>query len=375
MNFLILKDLNQFQQYENQWRSVQINQNIHCPFAGYDWITEYCRYLLTDKELFISINFQQNKFIMLPFYVENKKTGVISLIGNKFFDYRDALAGLSDIPGVIDFLLNTKAHTVRLPNLREDAFLFSLAKFNKNNKFHVLERDLFNSPYLRIEGKTWEEYYNNLSRNSKDVMKRKIKKLSFLGQVSFGYCKERSELKEVINTMYAQHIKRRKLLGQNRSLFLYSKNKDFINALCERLFLDSKLYMFYLKLNEKIIASALCFLENSALYYYIPTFDCDYKSCSPGRILLYHIIKFSFDNGFKEFDFMIGEEDYKLHWNTQARKIKEVILFRRNFKGGLSLFASRISFAWKGILGFLSKTKLRTVKRAAFKIFYKAGRT
>ena len=371
MNFSILKDLNQVRQYENRWRSAIKNQGICCPFAGYDWITEYCKQILSSRNIFIGIYNEQDKFVMLPFYFEN---GEISLIGDRFFDYKDAIAQSNDIPDIASFLVNTKAHTIRLSNLREDALLYSLTKFNKDNNFLIIEKDLFNSPYLKIEGNNWEGYYNNLSRNSRDIIKRRIKKLASLGQVSFGYCKNRRELDEVINIMYEQHIKRRESLGQNKSLFLNSRNRIFFNTVCEKLFLDSNLYMFYLKLDEKIIATAFCFLGNDVLYYYIPTFDCGYKDCSPGRILLFNIIKFSFDSEFREFDFMIGEEDYKLHWNAELRKIREVVLFRRNLKGTISLVATSVFFAWEAILRLLGKTKLRTIKRTTLRIFYKTSK-
>ncbi|MBP7841145.1 GNAT family N-acetyltransferase [Patescibacteria group bacterium] len=38
-------------------------------------------------------------------------------------------------------------------------------------------------------------------------------------------------------------------------------------------------------------------------YYFTPTYDIDYVKYSPGKILLQHIIKDSFDKGY-EFDFM-----------------------------------------------------------------------
>ena len=37
---------------------------------------------------------------------------------------------------------------------------------------------------------------------------------------------------------------------------------------------------------------------------------------SPGRLLLYHLIKWSFENKIKRFDLTLGEESYKKEWSN-----------------------------------------------------------
>lgn len=64
--------------------------------------------------------------------------------------------------------------------------------------------------------------------------------------------------------------------------------------------------------NECIWAYQLDWLYNNISYHYIPVFDEQYASYSPGKILLYETIKSSFeDPEIREFNFMRGESAYK----------------------------------------------------------------
>jgi len=52
---------------------------------------------------------------------------------------------------------------------------------------------------------------------------------------------------------------------------------------------------------------------------WIPAYDRDLHSYSPGRMLLHHILEDSYGRGDSEFDFLIGDEEYKYVYATHVR--------------------------------------------------------
>ena len=46
----------------------------------------------------------------------------------------------------------------------------------------------------------------------------------------------------------------------------------------------------------------------------MPTFATEWKSYSPGRLLLEYLIQWSIEQRLKVFDFTVGDEEYKKEW-------------------------------------------------------------
>lgn len=76
-----------------------------------------------------------------------------------------------------------------------------------------------------------------------------------------------------------------------------------------------------LTLNEKPIAYSLVIKDENVAYWYLEGFDKDFKYYSPAKVLLYRMITHYQSRNFKEFNFMKGENEYKLWWAKDYRKI------------------------------------------------------
>ena len=60
------------------------------------------------------------------------------------------------------------------------------------------------------------------------------------------------------------------------------------------------------------------------LTWWIPAYDTEYRKYSPGRLMLLELIRESQQRGDLEFDFLIGDEDYKFLYATHNRRIGPV---------------------------------------------------
>jgi CelD/BcsL family acetyltransferase involved in cellulose biosynthesis len=87
-------------------------------------------------------------------------------------------------------------------------------------------------------------------------------------------------------------------------------------------------------------------LQEGRFYYWIPAYDPEFNVLSPGRLMLHFMLRECYDRGGREFDFLVGDEDYKWHYATHVRRVSPlgrpplVLQVRRGAKRALrSVFA------------------------------------
>jgi hypothetical protein len=148
----------------------------------------------------------------------------------------------------------------------------------------------------------------------------------------------------------AQKRKRRKLereVGPVRIVYRAEPSETALVELCMRwksaqyqrsnyvdVFASDKLRRLFLQLFEKgaITVSALYVGDRPAaihlgpvtegrFYYWVPSYDTELQLYSPGVILMEELMRDSMSSGIREFDFLIGGEDYKFYYATHVRLI------------------------------------------------------
>ena len=72
--------------------------------------------------------------------------------------------------------------------------------------------------------------------------------------------------------------------------------------------------------DKNIVATGFHFTTPSVFTYYQPSYLPKSKIYSPGRMLLIHLILNSLSRG-REFDFSLGDEDYKKNYAMQSEDI------------------------------------------------------
>lgn len=90
--------------------------------------------------------------------------------------------------------------------------------------------------------------------------------------------------------------------------------------------------LYFLDLDGKPVAALYGFLFSNCFYYYLGGFNPEYTKYSVGTVLAAHAIEQALAQGATAFDFLRGEEDYKLKWQA-GRQRNYRILLRRPGKG------------------------------------------
>ena len=76
--------------------------------------------------------------------------------------------------------------------------------------------------------------------------------------------------------------------------------------------------------NNKLLSYAYCLEDDDTVYFYQYTTDSNplYRKYSLGKILVHNLLKYCIEmNKYEKFDFMNGEQGYKLEWAKQSDEV------------------------------------------------------
>lgn len=78
-----------------------------------------------------------------------------------------------------------------------------------------------------------------------------------------------------------------------------------------------------LRAGDRVIASHIGLDFGNTMHWWLPTYDRELRSLSPGRLLLEWVIQQCYERGDPVFDFLRGDADYKWIYATHFRKVQE----------------------------------------------------
>lgn len=90
------------------------------------------------------------------------------------------------------------------------------------------------------------------------------------------------------------------------------------------LFRNGTLQHATLRAGDRLMAGIAYVRRGGRVYYWMPSYDTELAAYSPGNLNLLRSIRHAYDSGATEYDFMIGEEDYKWFFATDARIVAPV---------------------------------------------------
>ena len=319
------------EEIRNFWEKQEEIQNLNL-FQSYIWNYKVLEYFYNDqkKQIQIFVLKEKNEVIaILPFF-KKKQLGIniLTLIGDGFTDYnsillkKDITHDEKRINEIINKLKSYKNNfdIIYFKNQFKNIDLYPINPFFKFFHFKKNKKNYG----IKITG-FWENYLkeNNLIKFEKQI-NYGLRKLDLDTKKNFLIITDKLKKKKII----LQTLKNKKKFS---SLYTFEKLQKF--------FLDDEIIKrihcsaIYDKNNE-LLASNIGILEKNKFIYYYPSYTLskDKNKYSPGSILLYCLIKFSFDNGIKFFDFGIGNENYKKKWSNTIFDTYEHI-YSHNLKG------------------------------------------
>ena len=100
---------------------------------------------------------------------------------------------------------------------------------------------------------------------------------------------------------------------------------------------------------------------DNTIHWWLPTYDEDARSASPGRLLLQRVLQLSYDRGDETFDFLRGSMFYKWIYATHFREVVEA--GRRPWRRQLELTRAQTKRRFPGVTDAVRRARDKVTRR------------
>jgi CelD/BcsL family acetyltransferase involved in cellulose biosynthesis len=77
--------------------------------------------------------------------------------------------------------------------------------------------------------------------------------------------------------------------------------------------------MHWIELGSELLAVEYQLAGGGTVYHYLSGINPDYLGCEPGRVANAMTLRWAIEHGYREFDFLRGDEPYKASWGVEPR--------------------------------------------------------
>ncbi|MGA3332612.1 MAG: GNAT family N-acetyltransferase [Terracidiphilus sp.] len=256
-------------------------------------------------------------------------------------DYNDLVLGedrAGQTAAVVEFLARTTEQweLVDLKDLRGPGDVIAGAE---KAAAHARMRSLFlpeevRCPYMPIDG-PWSEMMSRRSRSTRRVFRNFTVKAREGLQVRVveNPQNEPGLLQQLVTLEALKHVR-----GQQSGPFL-AAYPDVFQSLFNILGPQGLLLIALLEWNGQLVACHLLYRCAKKIWGYFTAYDPEFSDLSPGAILNQAVVDYAFTNGFDEFDFLSGEDPYKMRWTSGFHERYRLQIWNRRWMSRAHAFA------------------------------------
>jgi len=122
-----------------------------------------------------------------------------------------------------------------------------------------------------------------------------------------------------------------RLQGDQTAAFAHAKEGSaaFLADLARVLDDADMLRMFALRHNRKLVAVMLAFLHRNTIYAFAGGHDTEFEALGLSRLLLFESLRHAFQQGYRAWNFLRGNETYKMLWGAQMASTARITIERK----------------------------------------------
>ena len=182
-----------------------------------------------------------------------------------------------------------------------------------------------NGNVLHVPG-TWDDWHWGLERTFRKELERSLRVFLKAEGAEFRHVTAAAEVAHVYATLKRQQSQRIRELGLPYILD-QPEHEAFYDALVAAGLASGNVILTALKAGDEIVA-ALLGITDGRHYAMVrlSTGGAKWKNCSPGRLLIERTLRMLHGEGYRAFDFTIGDYPYKRRMGVSALNLSEVTL-------------------------------------------------
>ena len=311
-----------FASLSSYWRNADNQLNWGSVFVLPSWLDVWWQVFRPNAELYLRAIRQQAEIVgIAPLQV---KEATVSFVGSTdVCDYMDFVIAPGRETDFFNILLNDLKEQgitrLELAHLRPDSTVLTYLVDTAQKRGCQLSCSPEETSLEMDLPVTWDEYLALLTAKQRHEVKRKLRRLSEVGEVNYYFINDRAAVHDKMDTFLKMFTESR----SDKSAFLTVPREAFFRSLADTMAEAGLLSLGILELDSIPAAMIVCFDYNDCIYLYNSGYDPGYSSLSVGLLSKVLCIQDSIQKGRKRFDFLKGKEIYKSHLGG-----REVPLFR-----------------------------------------------
>ncbi len=323
-----------------EWNQLLDRGITRAPFLRNEFLREWWLHLgggeWSEAELAIITATDQGNLIgIAPFFITGNPSGERTLMflgSHEIVDFLDFIVeklNLDDfLSGLLDFLAGQTEllwHKMDLYNLLDQSpTQGALERLILARGWQCTREELKKAPYIVLPG-DWEMYLAGIDKKQRHEIRRKIRRAEESGyQTSVYFSTEPDRLEQDIVDFF-------RLMAQDpeKEAFLSPRMRAQMAGIIRCAFEQGYLQLAFLEIGGERASAYLNFNYLNRIWVYNSGINRQLNEYSPGWVLLGYLLKWSNENGYNEFDFLRGNEDYKYRFGAVDRAVQRMIILRK----------------------------------------------
>lgn len=316
------------------WNDLVNRSDTNTVFQTFEWITSWCQVFGIGRQLLLIVARIDGRLVgVAPLMTDPTDGGacVVRFISDSNADYCDFLLAEPRLPtlrAIVGALATRREQwgSLCLINIPQQSFTSQwLQPLCMEHQLMLLVRSHTDCPALVFNEP--EVQASEIAR--KHSLKRPYNHFRSRGNIEFDELLSPAAAHANLTPFFEQHVERWRYSG-HPSLFANPLNREFYTVLLDRMLPTGWLVLSRLTLDDLPLAYHYGFHYGRRYYWYKPSFDPRYHSHSPGNLLLRFLLLRALERQCQEFDFTIGNEEFKRRYsNTRRRNVNLEVFPRR----------------------------------------------
>ncbi len=341
---------NEFSELKEDWTDLLKKSRSDTLFLTWEWMYTWWDYFKDNKYLFILTVYDESDNLVgiAPLCINNKNVGSIPVL--KYVEFLGTMPISSDhldfiickrmerkvLGAIVEYIFQEgKWDFCLLTNIPITSLTSRLLKEIMGNRPFQLEISQV-CPYIPLPDQIGN-YYSSLSRSRRNTIKRRRRNLQKkYNGFEFLIFEEQDDIDDAMERLFKLHEKRWMLM-KHKGNFSRNKVRDFHKKVAGIFLNSDMLRLYFLRIRGKDVAALYVFKYNNKLYYYQGGWDPEWTKDSVGSVLTNLVIEDAINNGYSEYDFLRGTEDYKIQLTDKKREEIDIFILN-SFNSRIYLF-------------------------------------
>jgi CelD/BcsL family acetyltransferase involved in cellulose biosynthesis len=341
MQISVVSTVLELQRLGPEWDELVAASESDNPFLQWDWCSTWWRHYGAGHELAVVLVRDGGQLVGLaPLYLEwsggARKLGVMKFLGTGEVcsEYLGFIFRRSHEQGagyeLIRFLLNDASipwrqlRLTHVPALGATATVLEALLPNAERPFRV---DRTATSWNIELAKSWDEFIDGIGSKRRGKVRRALRELE-QNQFEFREVLCESEIDAAWDDLTRLHQARWERQGRPGCF----ASRSFTEFHCELLrpwWRRGSLQLTSLHREGKAVAASYCLRHRGHVYFYQGGIDPDAMPLRPGHCLRVCELRRAIERGDLVFDFLSGDEDYKVQWATHQIEMRQFIVAGR----------------------------------------------